>query len=77
MRGAKIWLSKDGSLLGAYINDMLVINGRSFVPNGDLGLIKEAGSWNYILGEREKTEIIIDGVLINVENKPLYIEHIV
>jgi len=77
MRGAKIWLDKDGSLLGAYINDRLVVNGRSFVPNGDLGLFKEAGSWNYVLGEREKPEILIDGVLVNVEDMPLYTGQII
>ena len=46
-RGAKLWIDKKGELLGAYINDKLVVNDKEIIPEGDLVLFKEDGQMQY------------------------------
>jgi hypothetical protein len=46
-RGAKLWIDKNGELLGAYINDKLVVNDSEFNPEGDISFFRENGQMHY------------------------------
>lgn len=66
-RGCKIWIDKKGKLLGAYIHDVLSVNGLEVIPNGDLSIFKENNSWVYIAGKRMKNNISIGSCYIDVD----------
>lgn len=46
-RGAKLWLNNKGELLGAYINDKLVVNDKEIIPEDNLAFIIENGQIHY------------------------------
>ncbi len=46
-RGAKLWIDKNGELLGAYMNDLLMVNDNEINPNGDISFFIENGQIHY------------------------------
>lgn len=66
-RASKLWLNKEGKLIGAYLNDKLKIGDKEIVPNGDLSIFKNSNGWNYMAGIREEQYIVVEGLQIAVK----------
>jgi hypothetical protein len=60
-RGAKLWIGKNGSLLGAYINGSLKIGDTIIEPHGDLALYNRGDVFEMFLGERIEGYAEING----------------
>ena len=63
-RGAKLWIGKNGSLLGAYINGRLKVGETIIIaPHGDLALYNNRGVFELFFGERIEGFAEINGDL--------------
>ena len=65
-KGAKLWLSKKGKIMGAYINDRIKVNNEEIIPNGQLSIAIAEESIEFIAGNREHEIICVNGMNIHV-----------
>ena len=73
-RGAKLWLGKDGKLLGAYLNGRLKIGDLEIITNGDLALCYEQDKVKIMAGERKERQIKIDEQVMELADNHLFKE---
>jgi len=73
-RGAKLWLGKDGKLLGAYLNGRLKIGDLEIITNGYLALCYEQDKVKIMAGERKERQIKIDEQVMELADNHLFKE---
>ena len=71
-RACKIWISKNGQLLGAYIHNKLLVNEKSIESFGDLSIYKTKSGLAFMSGKRKKPYIKVYSEKINIDKSDLF-----
>ncbi|MBN1676170.1 MAG: hypothetical protein JXR37_34315 [Kiritimatiellae bacterium] len=73
-RGARLWLDKNGHVIGAYLNAPVTVGTTSIRPNGDLAIFRRAGRWILMPGRREKGQVVAGRTKVPIRRDQLFRE---
>ncbi len=73
-RGAKIFVSEQGDLLGAYLHSRLEVGDTVIEPGGELSLIHDNGRFVVFPGDRSSDHVVINSIKRQLKPKELFQE---